>query len=97
MSDLKTNVDEEYQKGSEEAILLIDEAFPHRLKSQLKSRMNKLEEGRTSCFTDRISSHDRTVTLCVKADANTQETYRDRRDHRKSLDFDPLCSLCSLW
>lgn len=54
MRDLQSYVDEEYRKAPEEAMRLydgktIDEAFPHVLKSQLESRLNKLEAGRQRC------------------------------------------------
>lgn len=50
MRDLQSYVDEEYRKAPGEAMRLydgktIDEAFPHLLKSQLESRLNKLEAG----------------------------------------------------
>lgn len=58
MRDLQSYVDEEYQKTPEEAMRLydgktIDEAFPHVLKSQLESRLNKLEAGRQAMLHER--------------------------------------------
>lgn len=58
MRDLQSYVDEEYRKAPEEAMRLYDgkttdEAFPHVLKSQLESRLNKLEAGRQAMLHER--------------------------------------------
>ena len=58
MRDLQSYIDEEYRKAPEEAMRLydgktIDEAFPHVLKSQLESRLNKFEAGRQSMLHER--------------------------------------------
>jgi hypothetical protein len=58
MRNLQSYVDEEYRKAPEEAMRLydgktIEEAFPHVLKSQLESRLNKLEAGRQAMLHDR--------------------------------------------
>jgi len=58
MRDLQSYVDEEYRKAPEEAMRLydgkkIDDAFPHVLKSQLESRLNKLEASRQSMLHER--------------------------------------------
>lgn len=58
MRDLQSYVDEEYRKAPEEAMRLydgktVDEAFPHVLKSQLESRLNKLEAGRQAMLHER--------------------------------------------
>jgi hypothetical protein len=58
MRDLQSCVDEEYRKAPEEAMRLydgkmIDEVFPHMLKSQLESRLNKLEAGRQAMLHER--------------------------------------------
>jgi len=62
MRDLQSYVDEEYQESPEEAMRLydgktIDEAFPHVLKSQLKSQLSQLESGRQSTL------HERSETI----------------------------------
>lgn len=58
MRDLQSYVDEEYRKAPEEAMRLydgksIEEAFPHVLKSQLESRLNKLAAGRRALLDER--------------------------------------------
>jgi hypothetical protein len=58
MRNLQSYVDEEYRKAPEEAMRLydgktIEEAFPHVLKSQLNSRLNKLEAGRQAMLRER--------------------------------------------
>lgn len=58
MRDLQSYIDEEYRKAPEEAMRLydgktIEEAFPHVLKSQLKSRLNKLEACRHAMLRER--------------------------------------------
>ena len=58
MRDLKSYVDEEYRKAPGEAMRLydgktIEEAFPHVLKSQLESRLNKLEACRSAMLYER--------------------------------------------
>ena len=60
MKDLQSYIDEEYRKAPEEAMRLydgktIDEAFPHVLKSQLESRLHKLEACRHSMLRERRS------------------------------------------
>jgi hypothetical protein len=58
MRDLQSYIDEEFRQAPEEAMRLydgktIDEAFPHLLKSQLESRLNKLEAGRQAMLLER--------------------------------------------
>jgi hypothetical protein len=58
MRDLQSYIDEEYRKAPEEAMRLydgktIEEAFPHVFKSQLESRLNKLEAGRQAMLHER--------------------------------------------
>lgn len=58
MRDLQSYIDEEYRKAPEEAMRLydgktIEEAFPHVLKSQLESRLKKLEAGRQAMLQER--------------------------------------------
>ena len=58
MRDFQSYIDEEYRKTPEEAMRLydgktIDEGFPHLLKSQLESRLNKLEAGRQAMLHER--------------------------------------------
>jgi len=58
MRDLKSYVEDEYRRTPEEAMRLydgktIEEAFPHVLKSQLASRLVKLEAGRQAMLHER--------------------------------------------
>lgn len=58
MRNLQSYIDEEYRKAPKEAMRLydgktVDEAFPHVLKSQLESRLNKLEAGRQAMLHER--------------------------------------------
>ncbi|OYV05453.1 MAG: hypothetical protein CFE26_11505 [Verrucomicrobiales bacterium VVV1] len=58
MRDLQSYVDEEFQKTPQEAMRLYDgktveEVFPHLLKSQLESRLKKLESGRRAMLQER--------------------------------------------
>ena len=58
MRNLQSYIDEEFRKTPEEAMRLydgktIEEAFPHVLKSQLESRLTKLESGRQAMLHER--------------------------------------------